>query len=244
MKTQTCSGSVDTALEYHYAYRALSGSNVPRAGVHGSFRSEDNSTESDGLSPFRLTKKKQRGILTHSRIFPDRHLTVEPANPGPRIESSLQDFTPNGGIPQAPAKILSQFNRTKWGLWDIRGDEKEEGPIYNYARWLSTPIFALTIYKAFNASLRRLQNKETVNSEPWDNNIVYALKGNKEQLARYCGLDESIGNFADRDGEMMSGVWTRVIIAMLVAIWVQWGTTGPAILIACTEFSHPTGNVA
>lgn len=60
------------------------------------------------------------------------------------------------------------------------------------------------------------------------------LAGDSHTTAHYCGLD--IGRAPimaySEWSEITAEVWKRIFVAALFTVFVQWGTTGPGILIA------------
>ncbi|KAK4988738.1 hypothetical protein LTR50_003702 [Elasticomyces elasticus] len=121
---------------------------------------------------------------------------------------------------------------SRWGV-EFMGDESNEGPIHNYARVFTSVRFAEVITNSYSKAIRKIQKRQTPTGTwqprtPLRDNI----HGSAAELARFCGLDssEACRPYAKWD-EIPGAVWHNIFIASVVAIFVQWGTTGPAILI-------------
>jgi hypothetical protein len=133
-------------------------------------------------------------------------------------------------VPDAPLCI---------GL-DIRGDERLEGPVYNYARAFTWCQLSLQLHDAFSAVVANLETGRTVRGQQKKQNWKPAvdLIGNNIDTAQYCNLpidssNETLAYPREADNVYETGqVYKRIIYAFIVAMVVQWGTTGPAIVMA------------
>ena len=131
----------------------------------------------------------------------------------------------------------------RWLGFSVVGDEEEEGPIYNYCRIFTWFQCAISIERGFSGMLNNLRkndrDRRQVNGEHWgDSNRVTSnlngpLLGTSSQVANYCNLplDISIRTYTPWS-EIPANVWFHIILAAAAALFVQWGTTGPAIFIA------------
>lgn len=202
--TQIGSDTIDEALRADIAYRAKE---PPIA-------SESSVTE----------KGEQRGIMVRSGLAVQPH----------RVQTNEAAF-------EVPP--VTNLELPGWMGADIMGDEKHEGPIFNYARVFTWWQLARTIELALTTSVNSIAagqtckpSQEKVVSKPWnyDRRPEENLAGDSYTTAQYCGLDLSRGQilaYPEWD-EITANVWKRIAIASFVAIFVQWGTTGPGILIA------------
>jgi hypothetical protein len=172
-----------------------------------------------------LTEKaEQRGIAVRSGLAVQPH----------RVQT-------NEGAFDVPPIVNLEVPR--WLGADIMGDEKREGPVFNYARVFTWWQFAQTIESALTETLNGIatgrtckpsQEKDMV--RPWNTEIRGEdnLAGDSYSTAQYCGLDLHRGQvlaypeWSDIDSE----VWKRIFVASFVALFVLWGTTGPGLLIA------------
>lgn len=121
-----------------------------------------------------------------------------------------------------------------WFGFDVGGDEKEEGPLFNYARPFTWWQFASAIEEAFAATLSSLRNGDSCQEQAWDlhQKTEANLTGTATQVAKYCGLGTRPVLAYPEWNRINAKVWHRMLIAALLAIWVQFGTTGPAIFVA------------
>jgi hypothetical protein len=137
--------------------------------------------------------------------------------------------------------IYEQRTPYWYGIY-IAGDEGKEGPIFNYARFMTCWQVAETIRQSFETTRRNLQNRRPVGkAHSWTESSEENLSGTKSQMASYCDLSHDRPGFHDTAypefHKIDPCVWGRLLKAAAVAIILQWGTTGPSILIA---FLTPT----
>ncbi|TDL21417.1 hypothetical protein BD410DRAFT_840613 [Rickenella mellea] len=136
---------------------------------------------------------------------------------------------------------LHDFEHPSWLGFAINGDEGREGPIYNYSRVFTWFQCATQIHGAFKEMLLNLckssSDRRKVNGSPWgktgtkDSHDSDSLVGTSLEVAKYCGLTRNINAYPTWS-EIPAEAWHNIVYASLIAIFVQWGTTGPAILIA------------
>lgn len=130
-----------------------------------------------------------------------------------------------------------------WCGADIIGDERLEGPIFNYARVFTWWQLARTIESATATTLTALASGKTCKpgpEKPAGSSWNYTkrpeenLAGDSYATAQYCGLDLGRAPIMAYPewSEIAAEVWKRIFVAALFAVFVQWGTTGPGILIA------------
>jgi hypothetical protein len=104
-----------------------------------------------------------------------------------------------------------------WGI-SVAGDEGTEGPIFNYARFMTWWRTADTIHHSF---VKTLNIHEGLNRDS-ENSNTNSTTSNCQRLSM------AYPEFKDIDPH----VWGRVLCASAMALFVQWGTTGPSIVIA------------
>jgi hypothetical protein len=210
--TQLGSDSIDEALRSDVAYRAKEPPIASDASV----------TE----------KGEQRAIMVRSGLAVQPH----------RAQTNHAAF-------EVPP--VTNLELPRWLGADIMGDEKREGPIFNYARVFTWWQLAQTIETALTRTVNNIATGQTckpaqekVVTKLWnhDRRPEENLAGDSYTTAQYCGLDLTHGQIVAYPewSEISANVWKRIVIASLVAVFVQWGTTGPAILIA---FYTPTKGV-
>ena len=116
----------------------------------------------------------------------------------------------------------------------LRNDEKCTAPIYNYARLFSWVQAVEKVSAAFEAASDHYHNHDSVNPsvdwvpvekghKPSDVNRV----GNIIQVEEYCLLRHS----QRRRGHWESQCLSRIFIASVLALMLQWGTAGAAIIV-------------
>jgi hypothetical protein len=114
----------------------------------------------------------------------------------------------------------------------VQGDEAIEELACNYARIFTWWRFATIVRDGFDTTIDNIAHDRTCHSGGWDLLLRDEnLTGDMQQTAAYCGLtpDQLLPPYIE---SISADVWKRILIASLFAIFVQWETTGPAILIA------------
>ena len=119
--------------------------------------------------------------------------------------------------------------------FSIAGDDQAPGPIHNYARvWTHTNAID-RIAESFLMLTHRQQRQETVDGNEWEINPKrwkMNLKGTPKQMSRYLsplhGDLKSIPLHVQASADLIKSCITAAFIAMCL----QWGTTGAAIVIA------------
>ncbi|OCL07000.1 hypothetical protein AOQ84DRAFT_398719 [Glonium stellatum] len=141
------------------------------------------------------------------------------------------------------APPVTNLELPSWCGADVIGDERLEGPIFNYARVFTWWQLARTIESATATTLAALADGRTCkpgvdkpDGSLWNSNKrpEENLAGDSYTTARYCGLDLGRAPIMAYPewSEIAAEVWKRIFVAAVFAIFVQWGTTGPGILIA------------
>lgn len=141
---------------------------------------------------------------------------------------------------RAPARL--------W-VFDFTGDEGKEGPIYNYARVFTHARFAETISEAFASAIRNIHTgKSPQGSWTQGLHLHQNLSGTSRQISEFCGFDATARSYRQRSSkayaewsEIPSEVSRDMLIACLMALFVQWGTTGPSIIIGYLTASAGLG---
>lgn len=202
--TQGSADSIDEALRADIAYRAKEPPVLPGA----------SSTE----------KGEQRGIMVRSGLAVQPH----------RVQTNEAAF-------EVPPVV--NLTLPGWLGADIMGDEKRPGPIFNYARVFTWWQLARTVEAALTTSVNGIatgqtckQSSEKSSPLPWnmDRRPEENLAGDSYTTAQYCGLDLNRGQIIAYPewGDIAPDVWKRIFVASIMAMFVQWGTTGSGILIA------------
>ncbi|KAK2008869.1 hypothetical protein LZ32DRAFT_694453 [Colletotrichum eremochloae] len=137
------------------------------------------------------------------------------------------------------------------GMFGVAGCQRQQGPVFNYARSISWLNFADRLYKAFEAAIKRMHEQDDIASQP-DKTLDDWIR-----ISADCGLAPDSCNHAngstdrqqqpkkplshelveytslsDMSSEAKSTFLWHVFCSILVALALQWGTTGWAIYIA------------
>ncbi|GLB39631.1 hypothetical protein LshimejAT787_0701410 [Lyophyllum shimeji] len=127
----------------------------------------------------------------------------------------------------------------------LRHDETCTVPIYNYARFLPWVQAVEEVSEAFRAASGRAHLHLPVNSDmDWAQEDRYVTglhhrnrSGNRTQVENYC---VPLGDTSlKRRSPWGPDVLSRVVIASAIALGLQWGTTGAAMIIVW--FTPTTG---
>ncbi|RYP14614.1 hypothetical protein DL765_006285 [Monosporascus sp. GIB2] len=125
----------------------------------------------------------------------------------------------------------------------VPGDEKQEGPTFNYARIFTWWNVANRLHQAFERTAANLELRLDLDEKMVPKDLKCKqrnLKGDTLRLSRYCGLADTVnGQIVPQDlkeypewRELDSGFYQRIVTAIAVALFVQWGTTGAATMIS------------
>ena len=169
------------------------------------------------------TRNAENRVYTQSRN--QRGLVV-----AERTDSGLTRQTRRvSRLPQQAPQELSKF-------CNIRGDEKRIGPAFNYSRTFTYYHLIRTVTRAIRTTRDNIANRRSVSvgSQFQDQNHRTALQGDAAETESYCGLDRpecQIFAYPEWD-EIPSDVWIGIGTSALVGLFLQWGTTGAALMIA------------
>ncbi|KAF7326757.1 hypothetical protein MVEN_02594700 [Mycena venus] len=107
-----------------------------------------------------------------------------------------------------------------WYGFDVGGNESKEGLVFNYARILTWFAFVEHVRGGFEKTINHFQNGGNVPTTT-------------EEAAHCCGFKprEDLQAFKPRS-EIPTAAIQRMICAVLVALFLQWGTAGAAIFVA------------
>ena len=130
---------------------------------------------------------------------------------------------------------MRTFPKTFMGF-SIAGDELEPGPIFNYARPWTHANAVRQIAVAFDQyTVRQLKRQPVARGRRWDSNPdnwTNNLQGSPEEYSRYINPEgKDLIDFSVH-APASAALNFNCIIAAFVAVILQWGTTGAAIVIA------------
>ncbi|THU93307.1 hypothetical protein K435DRAFT_820294 [Dendrothele bispora CBS 962.96] len=112
-------------------------------------------------------------------------------------------------------------------------DERCTAPIFNYSRVFSWAVMTEEVVNCFRQASKRARNSRPVGEGQWvqDDHYDRISKANRTgtamQVQEYCQYYPTM----QRRYRWGSGVWSRIFVASLMALFLQWGTTGAALVI-------------
>ena len=198
-----------------------------RVGTQRLPKSIDKALETEGaflaLGPPNVPNGTEESMYTESRS--QRGLVV--------VDKSNSGLTPQTRrTPQLPREEYQRISH----FINIRGDEKRRGPAFNYARTFTYCHLIRTITQALQTTIDNICDRKTCSGEHEFQEQGYraGLLGNGACTEAYCGLDRP-----DREiyaypewSEIPSGIWSGIVFSAILALVLQWGTTGAALMIA------------
>ncbi|KAI0540835.1 hypothetical protein GGR58DRAFT_459136 [Xylaria digitata] len=129
--------------------------------------------------------------------------------------------------------------------FSVAGDEKQEGPAFNYARIFTWWNMANRLQRALETTDENLNRRLGLDLKPVPRDQKFKqrnLVGDVLTVSRYCGLahDNTEGSMIEpeqineypRWDQLDSAFYQRMIVAVLIAGYLQWGITTAAIIIA------------
>ncbi|KAJ7264121.1 hypothetical protein B0H12DRAFT_274609 [Mycena haematopus] len=195
------------------------------------------------------TKPSNSGDNNPRVEMPERDGSVA-INAGHQHEHSKRDSEVE---PTDTAELERVLPPPTWLGMDVRGDERREGPIFNYARVFTWFAFAEHVGRAFETSIHNMRIRANRTVIPVDLRIppvadqVAILPETEKattnplltaQNAAYCcGLAQSqdLRAFMFWE-ELPAAAIQHILYAAFVALFLQWGTTGAAIFV---EYNTP-----
>ncbi|KAJ7749814.1 hypothetical protein DFH07DRAFT_1062263 [Mycena maculata] len=155
----------------------------------------------------------QKGLRPNADLYSPL-IAPDPGPPPPAAVASQTDF-PNTDDPP----VAQALPPPAWWGFDVRGDERREGPIFNYARIFTSFTCPEHVEGGFAAVIGSFHNRKIPNKT--------------EGVAKCCG-------FQQREDLIAYTAWARIpppaiqhiVGAALIALFLQWGTSGAAILVA------------
>ena len=145
----------------------------------------------------------------------------------------------NGLCPQPNSQSINGVLAPYSHFLNVRGDEKERGPTFNYARLFTWAQLTVTVTRALATKVAKIRAEELcqedlpehveahLNANPGDPWMRF-LEGSSEHTERYCGLDLNPIYAYPEWNEVPLAMWKAIFTASFWAMFVQWGTTGSA----------------
>ncbi|KAF7344030.1 hypothetical protein MVEN_01692500 [Mycena venus] len=154
------------------------------------------------------------GYLHQAGLCPSAELHF-PLNSGDQDDSHDKQTATVSRKPQSARPSLT------WLGFDVRGDEKREGPIFNYSRIFTWFAFAEHVRGGFEKSIQSLQKAGA------------EIPSTSEEATIICGFTQQKDLTAYTAWqELPAPAIQNILAAAFVALVVQWGTTGAAIFVA------------
>ncbi|KAJ7136746.1 hypothetical protein C8R44DRAFT_767806 [Mycena epipterygia] len=219
----------DTAGEVQYVYQKGLCANAdvyapltPAAAAsdtRSGARRVDRKDASFGLNRSHTLPARFPSMVDATPLVPINQASTSQVNPHARrtsLTSDHDDITQ----PLLPAPLAPASRPPTWWGFDVRGDERREGPIFTYARIFTS--FACTEYvrRGFAASIQKFRDHEPIPEEP-------------KEAAKSCGFHARQNLVAFTAwSEIPTSAIQHMIGAAIVALFLQWGTTGAAIYVA------------
>ncbi|KAF8066929.1 hypothetical protein FPV67DRAFT_1216579 [Lyophyllum atratum] len=147
------------------------------------------------------------------------HQAVKHANTRAFVETASYE----GSLVESSSEfaIISLAN-SKYDL--LRCDESCTAPIFNYARFLSWAQGVEVVARMFQA----VEDHDRDETEKQGEDEEYGQTTTGRIANCYSRLEESASRSSSRWGP---GIWSRFIVASILALFLQWGTTGAAMLV-------------
>ena len=151
-----------------------------------------------------------------------------------RTTSTLQATEQTSPLPLEDDALSKSLPQTFLGF-SIAGDDLEPGPIFNYARVWTHMNACKQVTEAFQTLTRRQMQRETVNGREWEEDPdrwTENLQGTPEQISRYISASHEDRQDFSVHAPASADLVHNCITAGFVAVFLQWGTTGAAMVIA------------
>ncbi|KAJ6559729.1 hypothetical protein B0H19DRAFT_1145688 [Mycena capillaripes] len=107
-----------------------------------------------------------------------------------------------------------------WLGFEIRGDERQEGPIFNHGRLFTWFAVTAHVERGFDAAIESFQAGKPVPTTTKDAANCCKLREHEDLWAFTA--------WSELPGDVIKHMW----MAALVALFLQWGTTGAAVFVA------------
>ena len=149
--------------------------------------------------------------------------------------TTLRSFEEPRERPVGDNKYFSLLPKT-FMSFSIAGDELEPGPIFNYARPWTHANAVKHIAAAFkHLTMRQLMEEPVAGDQEWDpdpDNWKANLQGSPEECSRYINAEgKDVPNYSIH-APASAELNFNCVIAAFVTVFLHWGTTGAAIVIA------------
>ena len=121
-------------------------------------------------------------------------------------------------------------------ICNIRGDEKRRGPSFNYARAFTYCHLVGTVHYSLSSTMDNIRHRNPCHGGKgtWTDEKTPAteLRGDAAQTEAYCGLSQHKIYAYPEWSEIPAFIWIGMALSAALSLFLQWGTTGAAIIIA------------
>ncbi|KAI1503427.1 hypothetical protein F5X99DRAFT_104600 [Biscogniauxia marginata] len=192
------------------------------------------------ISQTPMLQQPNQAFGSSVEIVPKEQRAFQVAKKTGRLPSLPSHFPPDG--PSYPNNDALEVPNCLG--FSVAGDEMQEGPAFNFARVFTWWNMANHLYNTLKVATRNLEDRRDLNLKTVPSGERFEpddLKGDPLIMSRYCGLASDVGSTTIETkelsvypswGSLNSDFYKRITIAILVAIYVQWGTTSAAVIIA------------
>ncbi|KAF7326124.1 hypothetical protein MKEN_00463900 [Mycena kentingensis (nom. inval.)] len=197
---------------------------------------------SDGLPPVSqsgIPCKPSRPRRLFSAVNSPSGSGSSPPIAGTSLGDSVLDDDDDAENMEHKLALLRPERAPTWAGIDVRGDERREGPIFNYARALTWWAFADHVTSAFEGAITEFSHRTLAASRrprAGKGEIPHPplqIPGTRQEAADACGLPLSKNLRAfPRWSEIPASVLRNMLWAALLALFLQFGTTGAAVFVA------------
>ncbi|KDR82209.1 hypothetical protein GALMADRAFT_135575 [Galerina marginata CBS 339.88] len=162
---------------------------------------------------------------------------VNDANPLAFVATSDSLIPEKAGTKSEKHAISLRLSRNN----DLRIDERSTAPIYNYARFLPWVYTVMVVSGMFHNAYERNRNHEPVSDTQWEDPCLEEdSQATAEQVESYCDSRQRPESEYTpwSPPPRLIGKWgldkkavSRMVMASSLALMLQWGTTGGAVVI-------------
>ncbi|KAJ7886710.1 hypothetical protein B0H13DRAFT_2342718 [Mycena leptocephala] len=158
-----------------------------------------------------------REALRDNMIIPVRDVHGEEPSPTDHPDETYENYALSP-FPVEIHRLESTLPPPTWWGFDIRGDERREGSIFNYARIFTWFAFTEHVGGGFKNSINSFR-------------AGAAIPSTTEEAAALCGFRPQQDLIAFTPwSNLPTPAIQHMLAAAFLALFLQWGTTGSAIL--------------
>ncbi|KAK0751300.1 hypothetical protein B0T18DRAFT_307083, partial [Schizothecium vesticola] len=190
------------------------------------------------------TQSKSDG-LESALMGAEAYLALEPNGNQPAPQPNVNGPAPqqNGNnqplqAAQQSFKVVSPQDPHDLDVFgfSIFGDEIQQGPVYNYARMFTWRVTAQRLFSYFERAADNVQShRDMLQAQIHEDQMNHGFQGgiplNQLHNLQLDLQSLELSEYPTED-EVGPDLWFHLISAFFMAVFVQWGTAGAAIVIA------------